>query len=587
MTPNTKQEFTFRGTPISPGIAFGPILVRPRGKLRLPKSYKIKEEEIPNEKKRIEEAFTKTKKQIRELYNRIKKLAGEEGKIFVAHLMMLEDSSFIQKIEKRIEESNENAETAFYGVIENYLEALRRVSDPYLKERTADIEDVGGRVLENLQSKKREILFNQPSVLLTYDLLPSEIVSIDRSKILALLSEHGSETSHTAILARSFNIPAIGNLENEAVIRIKTLTPCIVDGYEGKLIIYPSEEIQKYYRETENKKRGKWGELKKNKSTSSITCDGREINLSANIEFLHNLSDVKKSNAKGVGLFRTEFFILKDFPDEEKQTEIYSLVAEKCYPHSALIRTLDVGGDKLNIEKSTYSESNPFLGWRGIRVSLEEKECFKTQIKALLRASKKGKIGITLPLITTIEEIREAKEIIEICKEELGGRNICFDENILIGVMIEVPSAALISEKMAKYVDYFSIGTNDLIQYTMATDRTNPLVKNLYQASHPAVLKLIQKTVESGEKQNIPVSICGEMASNIVLAPLLIGLGITSFSTNTHQILLMKKAIQKLNFSKCRKLIEEALEKETAEEILKMSKNMAKSCYQDLLEEML
>ena len=590
MGKEKNQEYTLKGIAISPGIAFAPIHVTARGKLIAPESYQISEKEISQEIKRFTIALEKTKDQIGELHRRVKFFTGEnEAKIFEAHLIILEDKSLIKKIKERIKKRRENAETAFYAVIENYLEALRRVSDPYLKQRTADIEDISKRILDNINLTEETLEHENPDhqyILMTYEILPSQVASLNRSQILAIITEQGGDaTSHSAILSRSLNIPAVGNLQNDSIINIKTLSPCIVDGYSGKVIINPTQKTLLHYKDLENQKLKKWIDLGKLRTSKPITTDGIQRELSANIEFTHELTDVSESGATGVGLFRTEFLLLESFPNEEQQTSTYSLLAEKCKPHRVLIRTLDAGGDKLNIKKLEEPEPNPFLGWRGIRVSLEEKDYFKTQIKALLRAGKKGNIGITLPLISTIEEIQKAKQIIEECKQDLQKAKISFSEEFLLGVMIEVPAAALISEHMAQYVDYFSIGTNDLIQYTMAADRINPLVSDIYQETNPAVIKLIKLTIENGNKRGIWTSICGEMAGNLALTPLLLGLGIESLSTNTHKIPQLKQAIRQLSFTECQKLAEKAIKLETAEEIYQISLEMAQKAYPNILSE--
>ncbi len=583
-----EKEKTIQGTPGSPGIAFGVVHVAARG-TTAPEAYQISSSEVESEQTRFEQALEVTKKQLNELRQHIEDISGDEaGKIFEAHVMVLEDPTLINRVNDAIAERQSNAEYAFYAIMQNYLESMRRLNDSYFKERASDIDDVCQRVLSNFQLDAPREALDRPDhkhILIAYDLSPSDTAMMDRSMVLGFATEQGSVNSHTAILARSLGIPAVVGLDN-VIINTKTLSPGILDGYSGKLIINPTEEtLEKYKRKAERKAKAlkKLESLKEKKTT---TLDGHPISLSVNIEFLSELPMVKQSGAKGIGLFRSEFYLLDggEMPTEDEQYEVYKKVVKAVNPHRTIIRTLDSGGDKIPSEPLAHPEPNPFLGWRGIRVSLTRTEVFREQLRAILRASVDGELGIMFPMISGLREVLQAKEQIKICMDELAQRGLAFDENIKIGVMIEVPSAALMAQEIAKEVDFFSIGTNDLIQYTVAVDRVNHYVAHLYKPTHPAVIRLMDLTVRAAKDNGIATGVCGEMAGDLNLIPLLVGLGVDNLSVGAHKLPIIKKAIRTLSQQECAEMTKEALSASSSPDIMKLTVDMAKKYYSDLFE---
>jgi phosphotransferase system enzyme I (PtsI) len=581
------EELIFTGIPASPGIAVGPIHVSARG-FSAPEIYEISEDQVTEEQVRFQEAVNITKKQLKDLQERLESLAGNsESEIFEAHVMLLEDKSLIDRVMQAIVKRQQNAEYAFYAVMQNFLEAMRRIPDPYLRERTADIEDVSQRVLRNFKvdEDSGHQLPDGNHILLAYDLSPSDTASMNRRQLLGFATEQGSVNSHTAILARSFGIPAVVGLE-ASVIQVTALTPAVIDGYSGKLILNPTRETLEKYIHLAAEKERQSHELAARKDEATETKDGRVITLSANIEFLEELHELSESGAKGVGLYRTEFLLLNgsEMPDENEQAVAYKRVAQAVNGEIVIIRTMDAGGDKLPIEPLTEPEPNPFLGWRGIRVSLSRPSMFRDQMRAILRASAFGKLAVMFPLVSGLSELLRAREMLKRCMDELSAEGVAFNEKIPVGVMIEVPSAAVCADLLAPYVDFFSIGTNDLIQYTVAVDRVNPHVAALYKPTHPAVIRLIKKTVEAGEAQGIWTGVCGEMAGDIRLTPLLLGLGVEELSVSPKIVPKVGQVIRSLKYSDCQALAVEAMRESRSQGILDMSMALAKKCYPDLLD---
>ena len=581
------EELIFTGIPASPGIAVGPIHVSARG-FSAPEIYEISEDQVAEEQARFQEAVNITKKQLKDLQERLESLAGNsESEIFEAHVMLLEDKSLIERVLQAIGKRQQNAEYAFYAVMQNFLEAMRRIPDPYLRERTADIEDVSQRVLRNFKvdEDSGHQLPDGNHILLAYDLSPSDTASMNRRQLLGFATEQGSVNSHTAILARSFGIPAVVGLE-ASVIQVTALTPAVIDGYSGKLILNPTRETLERYIHLAAEKQRQSHELAARKDEATETKDGRVITLSANIEFLEELHELTESGAKGVGLYRTEFLLLNgsEMPDENEQAVAYKRVAQAVNGEIVIIRTMDAGGDKLPIEPLTEPEPNPFLGWRGIRVSLSRPSMFRDQMRAILRASAFGKLAVMFPLVSGLSELLRARELLKRCMDELSAEGIAFNDKIPVGVMIEVPSAAVCADLLAPYVDFFSIGTNDLIQYTVAVDRVNPHVADLYKPTHPAVIRLIKKTVEAGEANGIWTGVCGEMAGDIRLTPLLLGLGVEELSVSPKIVPKVGQVIRSLKYSDCQALAVEAMKESRSQGILDMSLALARKCYPDLLD---
>ncbi len=583
----TQREIVYEGIPASPGIAISQIHVIARG-FSAPEVYEIDEEDVPREQERFRQAVDVTKYQLEELQTRLETLAGSaEQAIFEAHVMLLEDKAVTDKVIEAIDKRRQNAEYAFYAVMQNFLEAMRRISDPYLRERTADIEDVSQRVLRNFRPDEevRPEVPDDRHILVAYDLTPSDTATMNRRHVMGFATEQGSVNSHTAILARALGIPAVVGLDG-AVIDIQALLPAILDGYTGKLILNPSETTRQHYLDLKALKEKVRNDLDAVKGRATETMDGRQLTVSANIELVNELSLVKRSGAKGVGLYRTEFLLLNngdEMPDELQQAEVYSRVAKAMAPHPVIIRTLDAGGDKLPVEP-TDPEPNPFLGWRGIRVSLSRPAMFRDQLRAILRASAKGKVAVMFPLISGLSEIRQGRDMLNRCMDEMAAEGIPFDPKLPMGVMIEVPSAAVCADLLAPEVDFFSIGTNDLIQYTVAVDRVNPHVADLYRPSHPAVIRLIKTTIDAATNNGIWTGVCGEMAGDIRLTPLLIGLGVEELSVGPLQVPRVGQAIRSLSHSQCVAMADEALRQSRSEAILNLSLDLAKRHYGELLD---
>ena len=581
------KEQVFDGEAVSPGIGFGPVHVVARG-FAAPEVYAVPLHQIPAEKERFRRALERTKDHLSTLRVQIESISGEaEGRIFESHLMILQDQTLVTRVNEALTIRKQNAEFCFYAVMQTYLEAMRRVADPYLRERTSDIEDVAQRVLQNFSGAITEEEANPDHrhIIVAYDLNPSDTASLDPNRTVGFATERGSSISHTAILARSMGIPAIVGLKN-AVLAIRTLSNCIIDGYEGKLIANPSPSTLARYQEMAKERADFDSTLKAEVGSETVTQDGRSLTLSANLEFEHELSQVSHSGAKGIGLFRTEFFMLEsgEFPDEHRQARLYERVVSSVSPQQAIIRTLDVGGDKLPGEPLPEPEPNPFLGWRGIRYSLDRRDSFKEQLRAILRASAVGKIGIMFPLVSGVREVREALGVLDECRDDLADRGIPFSEEIEVGAMIEVPSAAIMAEDIAAHVDFLSIGTNDLIQYTVAVDRVNPRVSQLYKPAHPAVMRLIKMTIDGGHAQGNWTGICGEMAADLVLLPIILGLGIDELSVGAPRLPKVKHAIRALKQSDCEALAEEVLKMRESRDIMRASRALARENYPELIQ---
>lgn len=586
-TYEEQEEVVLQGKGVSSGLAFGRIQVNARG-FAAPDIYEIPESRVASEFARFNAALAVTKGQLEEIKSTVSNVSGaEESLIFEAHILLLEDTTLVRGVEKMLNERRVNVDYCYYAVIQGYMEGLRRSKDSYLAERTTDLEDVAIRLLDNLVKSDegvRESIADH--ILVSYDLTPSDTISMDRQKMLGFATEYGSFTSHTAILARSMGIPAVVGIDG-AVMKVKGFAPCILDGSYGKLILYPSQETLAEYVQRHKENQALKVELEKESNEESRTADGHHVILSSNVEFAYEVDLLKKNGAAGIGLYRTEFYLLENetIPTEDEQAELYSTVATEVSPHLAVFRTLDSGGDKMSGEPLSEPEPNPFLGWRGIRFSLARPEIFKVQLRALLRATAHGKVGIMFPMISQINEIRQAKELLAECKNELLAEGYEVTDSYQIGAMIEVPSAALLADEIAKEVDFFSIGTNDLIQYTTAVDRVNPLVSNLYRPADPGVIRLIKMTVEGATKAGIWTGICGEMASDLELLPLLVGLGVSELSVGVNKVPVVKSAIRRLNYVECQGLVETVAPMTRAVEIRGASRELALKYYSDLIEQ--
>src|SRR5580704_10005997 len=554
------QERRFHGVGVSPGIARGVIFVyRPEDDT--PTLRHIEESEIPEEIARFEAALIATRAQILEMQQRIAESIGaKDAGIFDAHLLVVEDRTLIDEVLRTLAKDKTNVEHVFQSVAGRYAKTLSEIDDPYLRERALDIHDVTRRVVRNLMGKDSRDLASvtTPHILIAHNLAPSDTAQLNRQLVLGFGTDVGSKTSHTAIMARSLNIPAVVGL-HDASGQLATGEHILLDGYNGLVIINPSDQTLWEYGELEVKKTEVEEKLTKLRETVSTTLDGRHVILSANIELPEDLEQVQQSGAEGVGLYRTEFFYIgkAELPSEEDQYAAYRKVAEAVLPHSVIIRTLDLGGDKFMSALHMPEELNPFLGWRAIRFCLERVDIFKTQLRAMLRASAVGNVKIMYPMISGVDELRKANVILDECRAELRAEGKPFNEDLEVGAMIEIPSAAISADILAREVDFFSIGTNDLIQYSIAVDRLNEHIAHLYEPTHPAIIRLIRMTVDAAHAHDLWVGVCGEMAGDIMLTPLLLGLGVDELSAGSALVPRVKRAVQSLDLAVCLQLIED------------------------------
>ncbi len=582
-----KQELRFHGAGVSPGIARGAIHVV-RDDLDDVPRYPIEPSQIASEIARFEAALVQTRVQILELQQEIAEAIGtKDAAIFDAHLLVVEDRTLIDEVLRKLETDLCNVEWVFQEVATKYVETLGQIDDPYLRERALDIQDVTRRIVRNLQGKAPKPLrgLTEPHILVAHNLTPSDTATMSHQQVLGIATDLGSRTSHTAILARSLNIPAIVGL-HDATDKLETGRQVLLDGYDGLLIVDPTPETLSHYGEIEVRKGRVTQRLRELRETKSTTRDGRHIVLSANIELPSDVEAVLANGAEGIGLYRTEFLFVNrsTLPSEQEQYETYRKVAEQVLPHPLIIRTFDLGGDKLAAGTvDTGDELNPFLGWRAIRFCLENIDIFKTQLRAILRAGAVGNVKIMFPMISGLEELRQAMSVLNECKEELRAAKIDIGKEMEAGAMIEIPSAAIASDMLAREVDFFSIGTNDLIQYAIAVDRVNERIAHLYQPTHPSVLRLLKFTADAAHTNDIWVGVCGEMAGDVALAPLLLGLGVDELSVSATLVPQVKLAVQNLATPECRQLVDEALKLSTASEILERCLELATARYGDLL----
>ncbi len=559
-----------KGIGTSPGIALGNVLVYKEPKIVIEKKQVSNTDE---EIKRLDKAIEIAIKQIEQIYEKtLKNVGPKEAEIFNAHRMMIEDPEFIGDVKETIKSQKVNAEWAVKTTIDRYIEMFESIEDEYIRERALDLKDVSNRLLKILLDIETMDLstLEDECIIIAEDLTPSDTAQMNKEMVLGFITELGGKTSHTSIMARTLEIPAVSGVK-DITNKTKNGDFAIIDGKEGLVILNPSkEEIDNY---KEKKERYEQFKLKLNeiKGKESISKDGVKVEIAANIGTPKDVDKVIENDAEGIGLYRTEFLYMDSdkLPTEEEQFEAYKIVAERMEGKPVVIRTLDVGGDKDIPYLDLPEEMNPFLGYRAIRLCLDRKDIFKTQLRALLRASAFGNVKIMFPMISSIEEIREAKKVLEEAKEELRKENISFNEDIEVGIMVEIPAAAIHSDIFAKEVDFFSIGTNDLIQYTLAVDRGNQDISYLYNQYHPAVLKLINMTIKNGHKEGIWVGMCGEAAGDEKLIPILLGMGLDEFSMSSSSILKARWIINNTSKEEIESMLDEILSLPTAKDVEK------------------
>jgi phosphotransferase system enzyme I (PtsI) len=587
--PQRKGELTFRGIPVSAGVCRGKIVVVNHSRPSIG-SRKLTDAELDEEVNRLERALVQTRHQILEVQRRVSEAMGaEEGSIFDAHLLVLEDRTLLDEVVRMIREKKVNAEYAFHSVAERYATSLASIEDDYLRERATDMRDVTTRVLNNLLGLEQEAdlrNLREPCILISHDLTPSNTAQLDKRMVLGFATDVGSKTSHTAIMARSLRIPAVVGLA-DASGKLESGQYVLLDGFNGLIIVNPTDQTLWEYGQLLRKQVTLQEKLRDILLKPAVTLDGHRVFLSANIESSNDAEAVKTNGAEGVGLFRTEYlFINRELPpSEEQQYQAYTEAARALKPMPVVIRTLDLGGDKLLAHMPLPRELNPFLGWRAIRLCLEERDLFREQLRAILRASAEGNVKMMYPMISGLDELNKANSLVEEYKAELRQENIPFDEKIEVGAMIETPSAVIIAESLAKRLKFFSVGTNDLIQYSLAVDRMNEKIAHLYEPTHPAIVRLLKATVDAAHRHKVWVSVCGEMAGDPVLAPLLLGLGVDELSAAPPLVPPVKFLIRRLKISEAKTLAEFALECESAGEILARCQELARQVAPSLFEE--
>jgi phosphotransferase system enzyme I (PtsI) len=584
---DAKPEKRFHGIAVAQGIARFPAFIQYTQDEEIGRRD-VGESGVAGEVARFESALIATRAELLEIQQRIAQATGmQDASIFDAHLLVVEDRTLIDEVLRGLERDHANVEYVFQQVAQKYCATLEAIDDPYLRERVVDIQDVSRRVIRNLLGKApQNPAANQaPHIVFAHNLTPSDTALLNRELVRGFATEIGSKTSHTAILARSLEIPAIVGMQGICQ-EIQLGDDILIDGYNGILILNPCAATLAEYERLERQKEQVAERLRLIRETASTTRDGRHIVLSANLDLPEDLLEVGASGAEGIGLYRTEFLFLNRTgpPGEEEQFGHYRLAAERCMPHSVIIRTLDIGGDKEMPGAGTDREENPFLGCRAIRYCLENPAIFKTQLRAILRAATTNNIRIMYPMISGVEEFRRANLLLEESKQELAAAGIPFNPWIEVGVMIETPSAVFVADHLAKDVRFFSLGTNDLIQYSIAVDRLNDRIAHLYNPTHPSILRMIKMTVDAGRARGIWTGVCGEMAADILLTPLLIGLGVEELSATSALVPQVKKAVQSLEASACEELAMRALEMDDSTAILEMSTSMARENYGDLLD---
>ena len=558
------SENKIAGIGAAPGIIIGEAYLYTKEKLQISKADI---EDTENAKKELIEAIAKSKKELNKIFAIAREKMDEvRAAIFEAQLMILDDPILLTEIERRIEEERKSPEYIVDDEISKYQSKMILSHEAYMKERAMDIEDIKQRIIRNLQKKRWESKIDHNVIVVSETLTPADTILLSRNKVLAFVTDHGGLTSHAAIISRSLNIPAVVGTHNSTS-QIKDGDEIIVDGFYGYVINSPTPEQKEFFILKRSRLLELQKELEELKDEKAVTKDGKEIKLFANVDVSGEIDVVVTSGANGIGLYRTEQILneLGEFPSEEEQAKIYSKLSSRIYPNSITIRVFDIGGDKFRF--LDFEEPNPFLGLRGIRLLLENPALFKTQVRAILKSSTNKNVKMMLPMVSTLKEVRESKKIIEECKLELRNEKVQFDEDIELGIMVEVPSAAVMVKDFAKEIDFLSIGTNDLIQYLMAVDRGNDLVSELYQEFSPVVVRTLKHIVDDEKKAKKPVSLCGEMAADTLAMPLLIGLGIESLSMSPSTVPYAKRIIRSCDYKKMKKLAAKCNLLHTEEEV--------------------
>jgi phosphotransferase system enzyme I (PtsI) len=560
----------YRGIPAAAGIAIGPALIFDPTELKVDRTY-VRKSDVPEQVERFRLAVEQAKQSIRQMKEEVLEQIGEEhGKIFDAHLLILDDRMIMEHTLEEITKHQKSAGFAFDDAIQDVTKKLASVKNEYLRDRIGDLHDVRDRVLSAIYEAKRATLadLTEPVVIVAHELTPSDTAQMKKELILGVVTETGGKTSHSAIIARALEIPSVIGIAN-ATHLVPAGAQLVVNGSTGEVIVNPEKKLLRRFQMEKRRFTSQEKQLLKFVDRPSLTQDGREVRLMANIELPFEIETALHHGARGVGLFRTEFLYVtrNDLPAEEEQYDDYAMVAQKMAPNPVVIRTFDLGGDKFihNVEK--LDEMNPFLGWRSIRISLDREDVFRVQLRAILRASEHRNVKVMFPMISSLEELRRAKAILAEEQARLKDQGVPCDPQIKVGAMIEVPSAAIIAEHIARECAFLSIGTNDLVQYTLAVDRGNEKIAHLFEELHPAVLGLIHQVIEAGHRANIPVAVCGEMAADPAAFLVLLGMGVDEFSMSPIIIPEMKRLLTSVTFQELYYLVNTILKQKTAHDI--------------------
>ena len=574
------------GAGVSAGVAIGQA-VRVGSRLPHVSEEILAEDEIENEIQRFHEALAASRQQIEALRERVQEAIGRDGAaIFDSHLLLVDDPTVVNQVVEGIRRRKRNAEFVFDSVIDKYCDVLKQLDDTYIRDRLVDIRDVAARVIRNLQSCELTDLshLTEPCIIVAEDLSPSDTAGIDVANTLAFVTALGSRTSHTAIMARAMGIPAVVGLSS-ALDVIRAQDTLIVDGTKGVVTINPTPEQVAQSRRWVRQRKQWLKQVEAEAVLPAETLDGFHVRLAANIELPQEVEVLRQRHGVGVGLFRTEFLFVKSdgLYDEEEQFRIYKKVAEDIYPNSVILRTLDIGGDKFSSEMKMPMELNPFLGMRAIRLCLRRLEIFRLQLRAILRASAFGKVRMMFPMISTLEELQQALAVLDEVRSELRAENVPFNPHLDIGIMIEVPAAAMLADKLAPHVDFFSLGTNDLVQYSLAVDRLNPDIAYLYQPTHPGVIRMLQHVVQAVYDHGKWVGICGEMAAEPLFLPIILGLGIHELSMSPVAIPQVKQLVRHIRMHEAEALVDRAMDCETADQVIALCREFIRPIAPEIL----
>lgn len=581
------EAAVWRGVGASAGVACGPALVIRSSVDDIP-GGSVATGDVASEVRRLETAVSDTREQLTALREEVRaRMTGNEAAVFDAHLMILGDPLFIEKAEEALRARGCNAESAVRLAADDLSRRLSGMADEYLRERAADLHDVARRIVRNLLGIPDEVPreLDRPCIIVADALSPSETVLLPRDRVLAFATDRGSATSHAALMARALEIPAVVGLHNFSA-EVRSGDEVLLDGTRGIVVLRPSRQDLEAFHKLAAVRRRVESELSLLRDVPSITPDGRAIRLHANIENNAEFSSVMEHGAEGIGLYRTEYlWLTRDRPaTEEEQIEVYVAAALAMLGRPVIIRALDLGGDKFMGSSTTPHESNPFLGMRSIRYLLRHPDVFRAQLRAILHASAFGDVQVMYPMISDVSELKQSNDLLRACMRELAAEGIAYNKDIRVGAMIEIPSAALTADALADHVDFFCIGTNDLIQYTLAVDRVNDSVIHLYQPTHPAVMKLIQWTIDAGHRHDLWVGVCGEMAADPMMAILLLGMGIDELSMAPVALPAVKDVIRKTRLSEAQFLAQSALEAKSAGEVQRLCREFIRRTAPELLE---